>query len=148
MPNEKSKRDYINIMNRMKSISLEEVEEGEEWYGPTNPHDQQQQHLSQHPQQPPQHHRMNRQPSLNSKWRLASKHLLGGSSGRSGPNFNQQSMNPLHQTTQNMGTVDHPQQQAAAGEPIKLFSSHTKTSRRKTFSFFHRISNPNKLNRQ
>ena len=146
MPNEKSKRAYI-LMNRMKSISLEEVEEGEEWYGATHPHEQRQQHLSQHPQQHPQHHRMNRQPSLNSKWRLASKHLLGGSSSRGGPNSNQQSMNPLQQTSQNMVTVDPPQQQGVAGEPIKLFPSQPKPQEETLFPF-HRISNRNKFKRQ
>ena len=102
-------------MNRMKSISLEEVEEGGEgqWYGPSQQNEQQQQFPPQHYHQP-QAPRLNRQPSLNSKWRLASKHMQGGSFRRSRMNPNP--ANTAHQTNQNLVNTEPSQQQSVAGE--------------------------------
>ena len=102
-------------MNRMKSISLEEVEGGE-WYGSQPQQGQHQQYPSQQYQQP-QDQRLNRQPSLNSKWRLASKHMQGGSFRRGTANHN--SANPSYQTNPNMVNEEPSQHLGAAGEPIK-----------------------------
>ena len=114
-------------MNRMKSISLEEVDGGE-WYG-SQPQ-QGQQYPSQQYQQP-QDQRLNRQPSLNSKWRLASKHMQGGSFRRG--TANQNSANSSYQTNPNMVNEEPSQHLGAAGEPIKYLIVIQKPQEEKLF---------------
>ena len=119
MRSEKAKRANM-MMNRMKSISLEEIEESEEqWYGGYNQVPQQQQQQQQQPQ------RLQRQPSLNSKWRLASKHLLGGGRGRGSYNIPPHPANPElhcmdspHQASNNMVNTEPLQRQTGASEPM------------------------------
>ena len=120
-------------MNRLKSISLEEIGSEGQWYGPSEQEKQRQQYPLQDCHQP-QNRMLNRQPSLNSKWRLASKHMHGGSFRRSTMNPN--SANTNHQTSQNLVNSEPSQQACVAGELKKIFDSEPKTSRK---NFFHII---------
>ena len=116
-------------MNRMKSIFLEEVGGEGQWYGPSEQEKQRQQYPPQDYHQP-QNHRMNRQPSLNSKWRLASKHMQGGSFRRSAMSPN--SANTNHQTSQNLVNMETSQQQGVAGEQ-KRYLIANQNPQEKTF---------------
>ena len=116
-------------MNRMKSIFLEEAGGEGQWYGPSEQEKQRQQYPSQDYHQP-QNHRMNRQPSLNSKWRLASKHMQGGSFRRSAMSPN--SANTNHQTSQNLVNMETSQQPGVAGEQ-KRYLIANQNPQEKTF---------------
>ena len=70
----------------MKSISLQQLDDEEDqWYGMVNPQYQIQPQQRQLNTEPPEQRSLQvavftRQPSINSKWRLASKHFMGRNS--------------------------------------------------------------------
>ena len=117
-------------MNRLKSISLEEIGSEGQWYGPSEQEKQRQQYPLQDCHQP-QNRMLNRQPSLNSKWRLASKHMHGGSFRRSTMNPN--SANTNHQTSQNLVNSEPSQQACVAGELKRYLIANQKPQEKTSF---------------
>ena len=122
-------------LNRMKSISLQQLDdEDDQWYGMVNQQYQiqpQQQLINEPPEQRSlQVAIFTRQPSINSKWRLASKHFMG----RNSNNITQSIQSNYNDITQNINNDEMPQsiletqpnnprdqitpQQHAAGEAI------------------------------
>ena len=138
------------ILNRIKSVSLEEVANAnEQWYGQCNAETYQNRNTETVPMQlQPPKQALQRQPSIDSKWRVASKHLLGGQNRRVPGIYDRSTQmgnaashptNASHINAASMINAELPQQ--GTGEELNHLSNHPRPQARTNY-FPQRLPGP------